>query len=104
MFFIEDVTGRNFLKEGKHMSFWPNPTKKPLVAPARVSSPPRVHNSMLVTTGPNRRGPQCLPLFKNRKELVVSFSNVDPQSSCLNLLARRHKQNLNRNVMHDLNN
>jgi hypothetical protein len=41
MFIIEDVTGRNFLKEGKHMPFRPNPTKKPLIPPAQVSSPPR---------------------------------------------------------------
>jgi hypothetical protein len=42
MFFIEDVTGRSFPKEGKYMPFKPNPTKKPLIPPAQVSSPPRV--------------------------------------------------------------
>jgi hypothetical protein len=47
---------------------------------------------------------RCLPLLKNIKELVMSFSNVDPQSLCLNLLAQSHKQNLNRNVIHDSNN
>jgi hypothetical protein len=31
MFIIEDVIGRNFLKEGKHMPFRPNLTKKPLI-------------------------------------------------------------------------
>jgi hypothetical protein len=41
IFIIEDVTGRNFLKEGKHIPFRPNPTKKPLIHPAQVSSPPR---------------------------------------------------------------
>jgi hypothetical protein len=41
MFIIEDVTGRSFPKEGKHMPFMPNPTKKPLFPPAQVSSPPR---------------------------------------------------------------
>jgi hypothetical protein len=41
MFIIEDVTGRNFLKEGKHMPFSSNPTKKPLIPPAEVSSPLR---------------------------------------------------------------
>jgi hypothetical protein len=41
MFIIEDVTGRSFSKEGIHMPFRPNPTKKPLIPPARVSSPPR---------------------------------------------------------------
>jgi hypothetical protein len=30
MFIIEDVIGRNFTKEGKHMPFRLNPTKKPL--------------------------------------------------------------------------
>jgi hypothetical protein len=44
---------------------------------------------------------RCLPLLKNRKELVMSFLNVDPQSSCSNFLARRRKQNLNRNDMHN---
>jgi hypothetical protein len=41
MFLIEDVTGRSFPKEGIHMPFRPNPTKKPLIPPAQVSSPPR---------------------------------------------------------------
>jgi hypothetical protein len=40
MFIIEDVTGRSFAKEGKHTSFRPNPTKKPLILPAQISSPP----------------------------------------------------------------
>jgi hypothetical protein len=31
----------NFLKEGKHKPFRPNPIKKPLVPLAQVSSPPR---------------------------------------------------------------
>jgi hypothetical protein len=42
MFIIEDVTRRSFPKEGKHMPFRPNPTKKPLIPLAQVSSPPRV--------------------------------------------------------------
>jgi hypothetical protein len=37
MFIIEDVTGRSFTKEGKHMPFRPNPTMKPLIPP--VMSP-----------------------------------------------------------------
>jgi hypothetical protein len=41
MFIIEDLTSRKFSKEGKHMPFRPNPTKKPLIPPAQVSSPPR---------------------------------------------------------------
>jgi hypothetical protein len=41
MFLIEDVTGRRFPKEGIHMPFRPNPTKKPLIPPAHASSPPR---------------------------------------------------------------
>jgi hypothetical protein len=41
MFLIEDVTGRSFPKEGIHMPFIPNPTKKPLIPPAQASSPPR---------------------------------------------------------------
>jgi hypothetical protein len=41
MFIIEDVMGRNFSKEGKHMPFRPNPTKKPLIPLAQVSSPRR---------------------------------------------------------------
>jgi hypothetical protein len=41
MFLIEDVTGRSFLKEGINMTFRPNPTKKPLIPLAQVSSPPR---------------------------------------------------------------
>jgi hypothetical protein len=41
MFIIEDVTGINFPKDGKHMPFGPNPTKKPLIPPAQVSPPPR---------------------------------------------------------------
>jgi hypothetical protein len=39
---IEDVRGRSFPKQGKHMPFRPNPTKKPLIPLAQVSSPPRV--------------------------------------------------------------
>jgi hypothetical protein len=41
VFLIEDVTGRSFPKEGIHMLFRPNPTKKPLIPPAQVSFPPR---------------------------------------------------------------
>jgi hypothetical protein len=41
IFIIEDVTGKSFPKEGKHMPFSPNPTKKPLIPLAQVSSPPR---------------------------------------------------------------
>jgi hypothetical protein len=40
MFIVKDVTSRNFLKESKHMPFRPNPTKKPLIPPAQVSSTP----------------------------------------------------------------
>jgi hypothetical protein len=43
MFIIEDVMGRSFPKEGKHMPFRPNPTKKPLIPLAQVSSPPRAY-------------------------------------------------------------
>jgi hypothetical protein len=42
MILIEDVTGRNFSKEGIHIPFKPNPTKKPLIPPAQASSPLRV--------------------------------------------------------------
>jgi hypothetical protein len=42
IFLIEDVTGRSFSKEGIHMPFRPNPTKKPL-PPAQVSSPSRAN-------------------------------------------------------------
>jgi hypothetical protein len=41
MFLIEDVMGRSFPKEGIHMLFRPNLTKKPLIPPAQVSFPPR---------------------------------------------------------------
>jgi hypothetical protein len=41
IFLIKDVTGRGFLKEGIHMPFRPNPTKKSLIPPAQASSPPR---------------------------------------------------------------
>jgi hypothetical protein len=40
IFLIEDVTGRSFPKEGIHMPFRPNPTKKLLIPPAQVSSTP----------------------------------------------------------------
>jgi hypothetical protein len=40
MFIIEDVTGRNFPKVGKYMPFKPTPTKKPLISPTQVSTPP----------------------------------------------------------------
>jgi hypothetical protein len=43
MFLIEDVTGRSSPKEGIHMPFRPNPTKKPLIPPTQVSSPPRAN-------------------------------------------------------------
>jgi hypothetical protein len=43
MFITEDVTSRNFPKEGKRMPFRPNPTKKPLIPLAQVSSPPRAN-------------------------------------------------------------
>jgi hypothetical protein len=43
IFMIEDVTSRSFSKEGKHMPFRPKPTKKPLIPPAQVASPPRAN-------------------------------------------------------------
>jgi hypothetical protein len=43
MILIEDVTGRSFPKEGIHMSFMPNPTKKLLIPPAQASSPLRAN-------------------------------------------------------------
>jgi hypothetical protein len=42
MFIIEHVTGRNFPKEGKRMPFRPNPTKKTIIPPTQVYSPPRL--------------------------------------------------------------
>jgi hypothetical protein len=41
IFMVEDVTSLSFPKEGIHMPFRPNPTKKPLIPPAHASSPPR---------------------------------------------------------------
>jgi hypothetical protein len=41
MFIIEEVTGKKIPKEGKHIPFRPNPTKKPLIPLAQVSSLPR---------------------------------------------------------------
>jgi hypothetical protein len=45
MFIIKDVTKRSFPKDGKHMPFRPNPTKKPLIHPAQVSPPPRANST-----------------------------------------------------------
>jgi hypothetical protein len=45
VFISEDVMGRSFPKEGKHMPFRPNPTKKSLIPPAQVSSPSRADPS-----------------------------------------------------------
>jgi hypothetical protein len=45
MFIIEDVTGKNFPKEGNHMPFRPTPTKKPLIPLAQVSTPPRADST-----------------------------------------------------------
>jgi hypothetical protein len=41
MFIIEAVINRSFPKEGVHMPFKPNPTKKPLIPSAQASSPLR---------------------------------------------------------------
>jgi hypothetical protein len=41
MFMIEDITNRTFSKDGLHMPIRPTPSKKPIVPPAQVSSPPR---------------------------------------------------------------
>jgi hypothetical protein len=41
MFIIEDVTNRRFPKDGFHMPFRTNPTKKPMIAPTQATSPPR---------------------------------------------------------------
>jgi hypothetical protein len=41
MLIIEDVTNRNFPKDGFHMPLRTTPTKKPLIPPAHASSPPR---------------------------------------------------------------
>jgi hypothetical protein len=44
----------------------------------------------------------ALAFAKERKKLVTSFMNIDPQSSGSNLLARCHNH-LYRNEMQDLN-
>jgi hypothetical protein len=41
MFIIEDVTNRSFPKDGFHMPVRITPTKKPLIPPAKVTSPHR---------------------------------------------------------------
>jgi hypothetical protein len=41
IFIIEDVTNRSFPKDGFHMPLRTTPTKKPLIPPAKPSSPPR---------------------------------------------------------------
>jgi hypothetical protein len=46
---------------------------------------------------------RCLPLLNKKRKLVASFSNVDPQSSGLNLLARCHNH-LCHKEMQDLEN
>jgi hypothetical protein len=45
-----------------------------------------------------------LAFAQEGKLVFLSFMNVDPQSLGSHLFARHRKQNLNRNVMHDLNN
>jgi hypothetical protein len=42
IFIIGDVTNRSFPKDRFHMPFRPNPTKKPLIPPSHITSPPRV--------------------------------------------------------------
>jgi hypothetical protein len=42
MFMIEDVTSMTFPKDGFHMPIRPTPSKKPIVPPAQVSSPPKL--------------------------------------------------------------
>jgi hypothetical protein len=42
MFMIEDVTNRGFPKDGFHMPIKPNPSKKPIVPLAQITSPPRI--------------------------------------------------------------
>jgi hypothetical protein len=41
MFIIKDYTNRSFPKDGFHIPLRTNPTKKPLIPPAHVASPPR---------------------------------------------------------------
>jgi hypothetical protein len=44
-----------------------------------------------------------LAFAKTGRKLVLSFTNVDPQSSSLNLLAQHHNH-VSRNEMQDLEN
>jgi hypothetical protein len=45
MFMIEDVTNRTFQKDGFHIPIRPTLSKKHIVPPAQVSSPPRSESS-----------------------------------------------------------
>jgi hypothetical protein len=49
MFLIEDVTGRNFSKEGIHMPFRPNTTKKALIPSAQASSRQLSHLTEIIS-------------------------------------------------------
>jgi hypothetical protein len=57
MFIIEDVTNRSFPKDGFRMPLRTNPTKKPLIPLAQVTSPPKMRfNSTAATTASRRTG------------------------------------------------
>jgi hypothetical protein len=43
----------------------------------------------------------CLTLLKNKRKLVLSFMNVNPQSSDSALLDQRRSQNIEWNAMHN---
>jgi hypothetical protein len=45
MFIIKDITNRRFPKDGFHMPLRTNPTKKPLIPPAHVASPPKIEST-----------------------------------------------------------
>jgi hypothetical protein len=66
MFIIEYVTGKNFPKEGKHMPFRPNPTKKPLIPLAK--SPLLLEKILLLSSSKQH---------KNRSyRLVISVRSI----------------------------
>jgi hypothetical protein len=82
MFIIEEVTNRDFPKDGFHMPFRPFPTKKPLICPSLISSPPRSNS---ITQQQQQIEELVKLVMVTRGSLPLdSMGNLLPQSrSCL---------------------
>jgi hypothetical protein len=75
MFITKEVINQDFPKDGFHMPFRPIPTKKPLIPPSHIASPPRLYSS------PQHQQQEEEPVRLTRDNLPPSIVRCPPPPS-----------------------